>query len=1448
VRRTLYWKRLLVVLAVTIGLSGGAVALHRVQTKSQYAVLKERAEQLAAAPATRAEALPLYERYTKLQPNDEAAFVRYAELLFAEAEARPRDVPRLTPRIETVLRAYPDHPTERRKLVRLYLDQARFTDIQSALAHAQMLLERPDLKGDADLLQTAAECELGLNNSAEALKYLEAAFATGRAPVKAYVRALEQYRVRPVIDRTQKMDRLLAELRSGRFKADLEARVAVARFEMLLKNTGSAREDLEIAFNELGGAKNPDALLARAALEFVSVTGWDTAAAHYDRAAGFLKTAFELDPKNHAVCLLYAETLAYLGKRAEGVAVLKTAAESLGPVNDQFFVLIDHLIDLQDQEVCLPFLEKLAADPDRKTFVTYCRGRLAVLKKEWATAAGMLTAVAPRLAPIPLYHKKAMLGLATCYAGMGNAEQQLKYCRLALRDDPGFGPALVGEAEALVKTKQSRQALERYRVIVNEYRMYEFRPQLVQLELVDVLARPGDLGGRDWARFDESLGPVAQRAPEVHIFHAQSLALRGQPAAAEKVLKDWIAAHPNDPKRARVHVAVAGLLGREGDGTALLDEAQKQIGDAMELRLARAAVLTARGKPPRAAEFDALAAGAEAFGKVERYQLLFGLGQAAAQVADRNGPGAAELRACAIAHLKAAAAVLPQELLVRSVLLDQAVAAGRKDVIEEVLVEMAKIETKDGPTGSLARVAIDFPEVKKMADGPARTAKIKELRALAQQARDLRPNWPRADIAFGQLDELEGLIDDALKNYARALERGDVQESVVRRTVELYRLKQQDEKAVGVLNDLAIKMRLPDDLERFRSIRNLLAAGVPQNERPTIDRVAPAAATDHKLQLLRGALLATIRDNAGALAAFRRAVELADRDPETWGSLVSQLVGYGKLDEAKRAVAEADKKLSTAPAATAEARAALRIALGGLYEMVGDGTTAQSHFTAARELAPLELNPTRQMVLFLQRTNRGDDALKLLLAAKDSAAAEVARWARRHLALTMVASPNAYAVRRDALALVEGNLRDGKSDTEDLKARAVIRTVDPETREEGVRELRKMAESGELTPDEDYLLGKLAFDAGDFANAETSFQLAARPRPGVTPEHLAALVRVYLAMNNLARAEGALERLKANGPTSWEAFREEARVLVRQAMVKEALGEFDDAKKLRDKARAAVRAFPGWDAAPNLAARSGPLFEELGFAAEAEAAYQKHLAAGGPTAHAPLAVFYVRQKEVQKAIDLARKYEKGAPPLLTGRILAGAVRAKRPDPSTEADVVKWLDDAQRAAAGDAALEAALIGCRAELLDAQGKHAEALAEYAKSLAKAKSDLMVNNYCVLLALVEPRRAGDGLKLMNELIGVRGPVPAFLDSRALLNIALGNPADAEKDVRLALVQHESAAYRFHLGWALDLDGKDDKRPQIAKELEQAKRLGLTAADLHPLELKRYAELMTKFKLKVD
>jgi hypothetical protein len=105
-----------------------------------------------------------------------------------------------------------------------------------------------------------------------------------------------------------------------------------------------------------------------------------------------------------------------------------------------------------------------------------------------------------------------------------------------------------------------------------------------------------------------------------------------------------------------------------------------------------------------------------------------------------------------------------------------------------------------------------------------------------------------------------------------------------------------------------------------------------------------------------------------------------------------------------------------------------------------------------------------------------------------------------------------------------------------------------------------------------------------------------------------------------------------------------------------------------------------------------------------------------------------------------------------------------------------------------------------------------------------------------------------MMSDLIAIRGPVPAFLDTRAVAYLVSSRPAEAEKDLRMALVQYDRPAYRFHLAWAIDLDAVEGKRIFAVDELKRAKLLGLTADDLHPIEFKRYAELFAKYKLPLD
>jgi tetratricopeptide (TPR) repeat protein len=143
-----------------------------------------------------------------------------------------------------------------------------------------------------------------------------------------------------------------------------------------------------------------------------------------------------------------------------------------------------------------------------------------------------------------------------------------------------------------------------------------------------------------------------------------------------------------------------------------------------------------------------------------------------------------------------------------------------------------------------------------------------------------------------------------------------------------------------------------------------------------------------------------------------------------------------------------------------------------------------------------------------------------------------------------------------------------------------------------------------------------------------------------------------------------------------------------------------------------------------------------------------------------------------------------------------------------------------------------------LLAAQEKYPEAIEQYRAAVRLGKSDSAVNNLAMLLALHDPKKADEAIRLMDELIGVRGPYPSFLDTRAVAYIVKGGDdvAKAVRDLEMALLQRYSPAYLFHLAVAYDLQGK---RLERDRRIDEARKVGVTAGDAHPLELRKYREL---------
>ena len=1060
-KRVLSWKRLLIVIAVFALLTGGTYAVHAVQSRRQSSGIKDQADRAAAGAEPdaqmRDQAIDLYEKYLRFKPRDEDAFRSYTALLFARARSAQTGATysEATKVGEKFLREFPDHPAERRALVDLYMKR---DDIRLALDHLRKLL---DPKGtnteDIELLRKAAVCEAASGDATKAVEYLQTALKTGKAPLGVYEELIALYwqnrtQIRDGSGQANELARILIETEP--FKSDVAAQVVAVQYRLDSGDYASAQKQLKLIFTEMpGGQKSPEANLAAARLDVIEITTPESVAIQLKKANAHLEAALAQSPKDIRAGLFQAEILDRMGKTDEAVNRLCKTAEALGEPGAEYVLVVDRLIDFGNRDRSAELVERIAKVDTIffRIMAGYFRGRLALLRKDWTQARSLLETASTALSPPAWkdYHKKAKAGLGKCYEIFQNPDEQLRCYSAALADDPRYFPAIIGQAEALAKLGRIEDALTGdgkvgrpgFREIVGAYKQEKYRATLVRLELLQALKVPT---ATSWAAFDASLGPLPpDRLPEVQLLWIESLAARGRQADAIKLLDDLVEKNPEFPS---AWVALARIK-FNGRSEPALDAVRKRPGNSPAMRVAQAVLMSAQAVPAAQEQFRKLGENIDNIATADLRSLWFGLGEATLRAlpAQPTPEAIASLRDIAISFFERAAAADPLDLTSRAILIDLGQAARRQDVTDAALAGIVNVEGPAGPIGTFATVSLRLPSAK------GNEAEIADLRTKAKQVEASRPGWGRVYVALARLDEMDGRNDSALENYRKAIDRGDRQEAVIRRVVELYRLRKQDNIAANLLQTLYTEVPLPDDLERFRAIMYLLERDIPASERPTIDRVAPEKSNDYRILMLRGALLTAIRADADALMAYRKAIECNDASPDAWTALVGNLVRLGKIDDAKRALAEAQIKLTSLPASDPVVKGELTVALAGCHELTANPQTAEQMYRQAAQLAPDNLNLNRQLIQYLQRSGKGAEADRLLVAMVNNPAPDLHRWARRYAAISMLARPDPYNHRLEALELVRKNLATTPDDPEDVKAYAMLQTVDPDTRDEGSR-------------------------------------------------------------------------------------------------------------------------------------------------------------------------------------------------------------------------------------------------------------------------------------------------------------------------------------------------------------------------------------------------------------
>ena len=1411
-RLNLRFLALLVGLGAVAGVS--VFALHRFQVRRQSAGLLAEATR-AQAEGRLDQAGEDLERYLAYRPNDAEALARLGALMDDRAGSEAERTQALTV-LEKALALEPDRTESRRRAARLAADLRRYAEARQYLGWL------PD--DDAATAWTRGRCVEAEGEALEAArgladavraKYAEAAdwydkaiaAEPGRIEVAVRAAGLARGRLEDPDRADRIMDAMVAAGDSSR------ARLERARYRAEHGLPG-AEEDvaraLELAPDEAA------AILAAAAS--ARRRGDDSA------ARDLLRRGADGHPKDARMYRALADLELQLGQVDAALAQLERAIEAEPGDRDLQWSAAELMIRADRGPAAEALIERLRQAAYPSEMLDYLRAILLVDQEQWARAAELLerTQAAltghPELAPLA---KRSLVLLGRCYEQLGDADRRLAACRravaLAPPDDPLRVQASLNLASALSALGRADEALEQCRLVMDD--APEVKLLAVRL-LIDRNLRlpenrrrwPEVLRLLDDLKAGEGPGPEREPLLRAEILAAQAPPKLDEAHAALEAARD---AHPD---RVEYRVALASLARRRGDkarASALLEEAERDLGDRPELRLARARAIVEDAPDGASEALDRLEQDLDRFDAEARRNFRIDLAEAHARIGDTAG----------VARLWGRIAEdEPNNLAARLVLFDLASLAGDDAEMTRLVAEARRIEGEGGVFGGYAEA---LRLIRLARSGQADAAS--RARALLDDIIKRRPDWSRAVRLRADLAILGRDPDAAIADYLRAIELGERDPAAIAQAVQLLAGQKRFAEADQVLRRLN-QGQGPQDLRLRR-----LAAGLAIQMRSygrAIDLARQAVAGDPKdpggLTWEGGILLGAARQaesegsakEADALRTeadqvLRRAVNLAGDALEPRVLLIRHLVEAGRT-----AAAEAEvRALEGQPTGRSNP-----LVLARCRELVGQDPDAL--YRAALEAKPDDPETLRAVADYDLRKGRYDSANDLLTRLVGLEGMTLADQARVRLVQALILGVKGDS-RRSLQVLEDLDRYAAASAAVDpahlrLRARVLALQADRKHQERAIEILVPLA-SGESASAEDLsLLAQLLEADGNWPAARDRLR-SLLEREGRDPRYLASAAQALLRHGELDEAGATIDKLEQVAPESAATIGARVRLLA-------ARGE-------HAKAIDRVRAYAGQDRARVLPAAQ--LLEELApadrarYDGAAEALY-RDLASRSeqPGETLLLADFLGRHGKTLEALTLCEAARAKAPVEAVAATTVAALNASTAAALPYRETGAWLEEAVAKHPESAPLPVLL----AVLRSLEGRYPEAEAIYREAIeADGRNVPALNNLAWLLAL-KLEKADEAEALIQRAIEIAGPIPDLRDTRAVVRLAMGRPDLARADLEENVAATARPIDYFHLVRAYQMAGD----PRAKEAFRKARDRGLSTHLVDALERPAYDRLV--------
>ena len=509
-------------------------------------------------------------------------------------------------------------------------------------------------------------------------------------------------------------------------------------------------------------------------------------------------------------------------------------------------------------------------------------------------------------------------------------------------------------------------------------------------------------------------------------------------------------------------------------------------------------------------------------------------------------------------------------------------------------------------TGAIVRPAQLLDQARR-----GKAADLSGARVLAHEIGERRPGWWGEALLSGQIDEIEGRLDDAIQNYRNAIQLGNRQPDIARRLLSLLGDQGKYDQIDEVMS-LLTEHGMPSEELAIATVFSALRQRDFDRAVSLARRICEANSTSFADHLILGQVYVAAGRVDEAGKEFRRALELAPGLPIAWVSYVGYLVQFKQINHAKATIELARKALSRVPA---------RLPLAQCYALIGDSARCDEEVHTALESPSCDKAMIRAVVDLYMSQARFDRVEPILVRLYDRsmrATPDDLSWANRTLA--QVLSTKGRLAELDAgLKLLEKNLKNNPISTPDQRLKAVLLTMRNSGRGEAIQLLEGLQSSNQLGAFEQFLLAQLLLAE---RNDEKYQDLMLKLLEGKVknPNYLAHFLSFLIQRGHLDQAEHRLAELKQLEPKDFRTLELEAMLLKARNRDSELLAVLEDRGRRT----------------PEQVGQVAALLDRYGFRKQAESAYRTFVARNPKETERLLVLvpFLARTNRVQEAVEL----------------------------------------------------------------------------------------------------------------------------------------------------------------------------------------------------------------------